>query len=182
MAVTPPDTLLAEILDFLASTPTPETIIAFKPSDRLERRLSYLLDQNRQAALTAEERGELDECLRLNHFMNMLKIRARQKLADAAPLLAEDEEAELQALRYLSDDALWTIARERMAPEAQARTRTLMDKNSSGAITPEDYQELTRLVERGQRLMLRKSEAAAVLTRRGHTVSAQDLAARLLLV
>jgi hypothetical protein len=100
-------------------------------------------------------------------------------LADAAPLLAEDEEAELQALRYLSDDALWTIAREQMASEAQARMRTLMDKNSSSAITPEEHHELARLVVRGQQLMLRKSEAAAVLTRRGYTVSAQGLAARL---
>jgi hypothetical protein len=83
MAVAQPDLLWAEIIEFLASTPTPETIIAFRPSDRLERRLSYLLERNRQEALTAEERRELDECLRLNHFMNRLKIRARQKLAGA---------------------------------------------------------------------------------------------------
>jgi hypothetical protein len=81
MVATQPETLFAEIIDFLASTPTPEAILAFKPSDRLEQRLSDLLEQNRQATLTAEERGELDEFLRMNHFMNMLKIRARQKLA-----------------------------------------------------------------------------------------------------
>ncbi|MDQ7035782.1 MAG: hypothetical protein Q9P01_13405 [Anaerolineae bacterium] len=28
---------------------------------------------------------------------------------DAAPLLDDDEEAELQALHYLSDDALWQL-------------------------------------------------------------------------
>ncbi len=83
MAVAPPDTLFAEIIDFLASTPTPENIVAFKPSDRLEQRLSYLLEQNRQDALTIEGRNELDEFLRMNHFMNMLKIRARQKLTEA---------------------------------------------------------------------------------------------------
>ncbi len=81
MVATQPETLFAEIIDFLASTPTPEAILAFKPSDRLEQRLSDLLEQNRQETLTAEERGELDEFLRMNHFMNMLKIRARQKLA-----------------------------------------------------------------------------------------------------
>ena len=79
MAVAQPDTLFSEILDFLASTPTPERIIAFKPSDQLEQRLSYLLEQNGEDVLTAEERRELDEFLRMNHFMNMLKIRARQK-------------------------------------------------------------------------------------------------------
>ena len=83
MAVAQSEILLAEIIEFLASTPTPERIVSFKPSDQLEQRLSYLLEQNRQDALTAEERSELDEFLRMNHFMNMLKIRVRQKLAEA---------------------------------------------------------------------------------------------------
>ena len=81
MVATQPETLFAEIIDFLASTPTPEAILAFKPSERLEQRLGELLEQNRQETLAAEERGELDEFLRMNHFMNMLKIRTRQKLA-----------------------------------------------------------------------------------------------------
>jgi hypothetical protein len=81
MVATQPETLFTEIIDFLASTPTPEAILAFKPSDRLEQRLSDLLEQNRQETLTAEGREELDEFMRMNHFMNMLKIRARQKLA-----------------------------------------------------------------------------------------------------
>ena len=81
MVATQPETLFAEIIDFLASTPTPEAILAFNPSDRLEQRLSDLLEQNRQETRSAEERGDLDEFLRMNHFMNMLKIRARQKLA-----------------------------------------------------------------------------------------------------
>jgi hypothetical protein len=79
--ISPPETLFSEIIEFLSSTPTPERIIAFKPSDQLEQRLSYLLDQNRHEALTQTERYELDEFLRMNHFMNMLRIRAREKLA-----------------------------------------------------------------------------------------------------
>jgi hypothetical protein len=82
MFVAQPDTLFKEIIDFLASTPTPEDIIAFKPSEQLEQRLSHLLMQNRQDSLTAENRAELDEFLRMNHFMNMLKIRAREKLGE----------------------------------------------------------------------------------------------------
>lgn len=83
MALAQPDTLFSEIIDFLASTPTPEDIIAFKPSGRLEQRVSDLLERNRQDTLTAEGRAELDEFLRMNHFMNMLKIRAREKLSQA---------------------------------------------------------------------------------------------------
>lgn len=81
MMIAPAETLFSEIIEFLASTPTPERIIAFKPSEQLEQRLEYLLVQNRHDALTSEEHHELDEFLRMNHFMNMLRIRAREKLA-----------------------------------------------------------------------------------------------------
>lgn len=72
--------LLDEALDFLASSPTPEQIIAFSPSEALQERSRYLLERNRDSTLTDDERAELDELARLNHFMSMLKIRARQKL------------------------------------------------------------------------------------------------------
>ena len=83
MATVPATALFEDILDFLASTPTPEQLIAFEPSEALKQQLAYLLEQNRHDALSSNERVELDEFLRMNHFMNMLKLRARQKLADA---------------------------------------------------------------------------------------------------
>lgn len=72
--------LFDEVLDFLSSTPTPEQIVSFKSSDELQSRIRYLLDQNRNEVLSDDERHELDEIHRLNHFMTMLKIRVRQKL------------------------------------------------------------------------------------------------------
>ena len=42
MAIAQPETLFAEVIDFLASAPTPEAIIAFKPSERLEQRLNVI--------------------------------------------------------------------------------------------------------------------------------------------
>jgi hypothetical protein len=99
-------------------------------------------------------------------------------LSSSLPSLPPEEEAELAAMRSLSDDALWTIAREQMAKPLQKHMQQLMDKNSRGTLTPEERHELEALVERGQRLMLRKSEAAALLTQRGHTVKPQDLTAR----
>lgn len=74
---------VAEVVDFLASQPTLEQIIAFKPSDRSEDRLSELLSLNRQGTLAENDRAELDQYLWVNHLMNMLKIRVRQKMADA---------------------------------------------------------------------------------------------------
>lgn len=82
MAIAPaPNGLLDEILDFLAAGRTVEEILAFQPSEALQQRSHYLLERNRQDLLTAEEHDELDEFMRMNHFVNMLKIRARQNLA-----------------------------------------------------------------------------------------------------
>jgi hypothetical protein len=93
----------------------------------------------------------------------------------ALPSLPPDEEAELAALQHLSDDALWTITRSRMADSLQNQMQALMDKNSTGEIDANELAELESLVERGQRLMVRKSEAAALLTRRGYRITPDDL-------
>src|SRR5260221_7125170 len=53
-----------------------------------------------------------------------------------------DEQAELNALHHLSDDALWTIAREQMPEEVQARARELMEKNSVRTISEPEEAEL----------------------------------------
>jgi hypothetical protein len=123
-------------------------------------------DVYRRAAKIAQDTSQPIETVLLEYL---------RLLADAAPILTADEEAELQALHYLSDDALWTIAREQMVTTSQNRMQVLMDKNSSGAIIADEHEELTHLVERGQQLMLRKSEAAAVLTQRGYKVKPEDL-------
>lgn len=100
--------------------------------------------------------------------VDQVMIDYLRTLSIPLPALPADEEAELEALRNLSDDALWTIAAEQMPNNLKARMEVLMDKNSLGNITPEEYRELEQHVERGQRLILRKSEAAALLTQRGY--------------
>jgi hypothetical protein len=72
--------LFDEVWDFLLEHPGPESVIAYQPSEALNERLDYLLDQNRLERITPDERAELDEFLRINHVMNMLKVRARQRL------------------------------------------------------------------------------------------------------
>ena len=91
-------------------------------------------------------------------------------LAAPVPALAPDEEAELDALRHLSDDALWTIVREKMPEPLAARMKILMNGNSGGTLTSDERAELEALVDRGQRLMVRKSEAGALLTQWGYRV------------
>jgi hypothetical protein len=76
-------TIVDEILDFLASTPTPEQIVAYQPSKTVQGRLRALLNKKQSSGLTPEEQAEFDEFTQINHFMSLLKIRARKKL-DAA--------------------------------------------------------------------------------------------------
>jgi hypothetical protein len=89
--------------------------------------------------------------------------------------LPSDERAELQAMSYLSTDALWTIAREQMPPDLQHAMSQLMEKNSQGTITEEEFRDLSALVERGQRLTLRKAQAVKLLLDRGYAVGLEAL-------
>ena len=81
MAIAPANELLDEVTSFLAASPTAEEIVAFKVSDRVDQRLHDLLEQNTAGTLSSDERAELDEYMRMNHFLIMLKLKARLKLA-----------------------------------------------------------------------------------------------------
>ena len=73
-----------EVMDFLLSAPTPEAIIALRPSPEAQDRLRYLLDGNRNATLNDAERAELETYLQVEHFVRQLKIRAQEKRAEKA--------------------------------------------------------------------------------------------------
>ncbi len=104
-------------------------------------------------------------------------IRTRLEDALDSPVydLPDDETAELKAMACLSDDALFGMMREQMQRTKQERMSGLIDKNSDGAISEAEYQELTALVEDGQRLMLRKAQAMRYLMDRGHKVTLENL-------
>lgn len=89
-------------------------------------------------------------------------IEHLRTLPPSLPALPPEEEAELEALAHLSDDTRWTIAREQIGAEDQERLQALMDKNSLGTLSEGEDSELEQLVDRGQRLMLRKSAEARV--------------------
>ena len=72
-----------EVLTFLLSTPTPHQIVDFHASEPAQERLLYLLESNRQGALSPEERAELDEASQMNHFIMLLKAKARQAIQTA---------------------------------------------------------------------------------------------------
>lgn len=87
-------------------------------------------------------------------------------LDEELDLLSSDEQAELRALHHLSNDALRVIASEQMSENNQDRLNELMERHSFGQLLAEELPMLESLVERGDRLMLRKAEAAAILVSR----------------
>lgn len=77
MAFAPAQNLFDEVTDFLARAPGPEAIVEYRPSQALVTRMQELLERNRTAGLTPAEQTEMDEFLRMEHFMTMLKLKAR---------------------------------------------------------------------------------------------------------
>jgi len=100
----------------------------------------------------------------------------RMTLDDQLTQLPLAEQIELQALHYLSDDAVRVIAAEQMPKSFRQRMTQLMKRNSQATMTLEEREELTALVERGDQLMFRKAEAINLLRQRGYVVSIQDFA------
>lgn len=81
MAVAPEyvSSVFREVIEFLATSPSAEAIIAYKLSNALQQRMSYLLERNRGVGMTQDE---LHEFLRLNQFMNLLQARTQEKLLE----------------------------------------------------------------------------------------------------
>jgi deoxyadenosine/deoxycytidine kinase len=68
------------MMDFLASGPSPEKIIAHHFSADLQTRLEELLNRNREGEITTEELAELDAFEQVNDVMSSLKLRARRSI------------------------------------------------------------------------------------------------------
>lgn len=71
------------ILNFLASSPTPEQIAAFKPAPEMIERLQTLLTRSKAGELTPTELAELDEYERIEHLVIMLKTGSSPYLTSA---------------------------------------------------------------------------------------------------
>jgi hypothetical protein len=67
-----------EIIDFIAAGTTPESVVAFRPSDGVQQRVAELVERPKDGSISSEEQSELDDYLQLEHIMIMAKARARQ--------------------------------------------------------------------------------------------------------
>jgi hypothetical protein len=71
-----------EVIDFIASGTTPKNVIAFRPSEAAQERVSDLIKRERDSGLTAAEKSELDHYMQLEHLMRLAKARAHDFLVN----------------------------------------------------------------------------------------------------
>jgi hypothetical protein len=71
---------MRDILETLARLPTPEEILALRPSAALQARINTLLEKNRTMGLLPEETREWDQYEYLEHILRLAKAKAALKL------------------------------------------------------------------------------------------------------
>ena len=76
-ATTERASFIEEIADFIATRPSTEQILEFRPSPETQQRVRELLAKNRQAKLSEQEQDELEQFEQGELFMQLVKARVR---------------------------------------------------------------------------------------------------------
>ena len=69
------------IIELLTSQPTPEQVLAIRPSPELQARVSELLSRNKEGELSRQEETELERYLTLEHLVRLAKAHAYKQRA-----------------------------------------------------------------------------------------------------
>lgn len=69
-----------DIVAVLVSQPTPEQILAIRPSPKLQTRVSDLLAQSKTNTLSQQDAAELERYLTLEHLVRLAKAHAYRQL------------------------------------------------------------------------------------------------------
>ena len=70
-----------EIAEFLASGPSPEQLLQFRPSPHTQARAQELLDKLKDGCLSADERRELDQFEHAERLVRLVKARIHARAA-----------------------------------------------------------------------------------------------------
>lgn len=73
-------TVFDVITDFLTTDPSTEEILAYKLPVELEQRAHDLMERHRNDQLTFDETLEMQDFMRMDRFMTLLKAKTRLKL------------------------------------------------------------------------------------------------------
>ena len=68
------------IIEILASRPTPEQVLAIRPSAELQSRVSRLVSRSKNGESSRAEEAELERYLLLEHLVRLAKARALEQL------------------------------------------------------------------------------------------------------
>jgi hypothetical protein len=68
------------IIELLTSQPTPEQVLAIRPSSELQARVSELLGRSKDGELSRQEETELERYLTLEHLVRLAKAHAHKQL------------------------------------------------------------------------------------------------------
>jgi hypothetical protein len=71
----------ADVLELLAALPSPEEILALRPSTRLSARVAVLIEKSRAGEMTSLDEEEWERYEFLEHLVRMAKAAAHLKLA-----------------------------------------------------------------------------------------------------
>jgi hypothetical protein len=74
-------------------------------------------------------------------------------------------------LQFLSDDALWATARNRLPQEISMQLEQLNHKQQREGLTEVEAGTLEQLVQEYERMMLLRAQAAVLLKERGYDIS-----------
>ena len=77
IAISPPSIFVDEIANFLASQPSREELLVYRPSESAERRLGDLLLRQRESSLSRDESLELAQFQQAEILMRLIKARLR---------------------------------------------------------------------------------------------------------
>ena len=69
-----------EVIDFIAAGSTSAQVAHFRPSPEAQRRVAELIEREKAAALSPEEKAELDHFMELEHILRMARAKAKQLL------------------------------------------------------------------------------------------------------
>ena len=68
------------VMELLASQPTPEQVLALRPSPAFQARVSDLLRRSKAGELSRQEEAELERYLTLEHLVRLAKAHAYKRL------------------------------------------------------------------------------------------------------
>lgn len=98
-------------------------------------------------------------------------LRVVRSVTPTEEALPRELEEDLEALTTLSDDQLWQTAQDRLTREESAHLESLHFKRQSEALSDLEKEQLATLLDRYERAILRRAEAARLLAERGHDVT-----------